>query len=155
MMLVDAAHRGQGIGQRLLERALEFLDRSSVSCAKLDATPEGRGLYEKHGFVDEHVVERWALARPAGARTNAADERAGRRRSRRSAIEDVLRLDRELFGADRGDLLRSLAAEAPDLAIVFTSGDQRDGLRLRPTRHARRPSRTLDGAGPANRRPAC
>jgi hypothetical protein len=32
--------------------------------------------------------------------------------------------DRELFGADRGDLLQSLAAEAPDLVFVLTQGSE-------------------------------
>jgi len=121
MMLVDAGHRGQGLGQRLFARALGFLDRSGVSCVKLDATPEGRGLYEKHGFVDEQGVDRWALARPAGARATVETSRLI------PTIEDVLALDAELFGADRRDLLRSLAAEAPDLAIVFTRSTEVTG----------------------------
>jgi hypothetical protein len=33
-------------------------------------------------------------------------------------IEDVLRLDREIFGADRSGLLRSLTEAAPDLTLV-------------------------------------
>jgi GNAT superfamily N-acetyltransferase len=121
MMVVAVGYRGQGFGQRLLARALEFLDRSGISCVKLDATPEGRGLYEKHGFVDERAVERWALARPAGAQASA--ETVPRIRSGQGQltppIEDVLVLDAELFGADRRDLLRSLAADAPDLAVVL------------------------------------
>ncbi len=33
-------------------------------------------------------------------------------------IEDVLRLDREIFGADRSGLLRSLTETAPDFTLV-------------------------------------
>ena len=124
MMLVDVGHRGQGHGQQLLVRALDVLDRSHVSCVKLDATPEGRRLYEKHGFVDEHALERWALSRPANRPASATS----RPRSAMPLIslvpqlEDVLALDRELFGADRGELLKSIATEAPDLVIVPSIG---------------------------------
>jgi GNAT superfamily N-acetyltransferase len=121
MMLVDAGHRGLGYGQQLLACALDFLDRSAVRCVKLDATPEGRRLYRKHGFVDEQPLERWALPRPESDRhPQAIDQRrpATSRDSRVPNIEDIFALDRELFGADRHDLLRRVAADAPDLVLV-------------------------------------
>jgi GNAT superfamily N-acetyltransferase len=51
MLLVDPAWRGRGVGTALLERALDCL--SDCECIKLDATPEGRRLYQQHGFRDE------------------------------------------------------------------------------------------------------
>lgn len=51
MVLVDPAHRGKGLGRGLLEIALD--DVSDVRCVKLDATPEGRRIYQHYGFVDE------------------------------------------------------------------------------------------------------
>lgn len=124
MMLVDAGHRGQGVGRQLLARALDRLDRSAVQCVKLDATPEGRRLYEKVGFVDEHAVERWALSRAVGDRPASAATRRAQATSAHSLDErigDVVAFDRELFGADRSELLKSLATDAPDLVIVHSS----------------------------------
>ena len=80
---------------------------------KLDATPLGKPLYQKLGFVSEYEIERWMLKRPM-------DEKAAQDKA--VEIEDVLRLDREIFGADRTQLLRSLAEEAPE----FTLAPRRD-----------------------------
>ena len=85
---------------------------------KLDATPQGRPLYEKFGFVAEYDIERWLLERPEANRVGTGGAGGGP-----GAIEDVLQLDRELFGADRGALLRSLSTAAPDFTLVAT----RDG----------------------------
>ncbi|CAN7570948.1 GNAT family N-acetyltransferase [Trinickia sp. LjRoot230] len=48
MVIVSSAYQGAGVGRRLMERALETLgSRATV----LHATPAGRPLYEKLGFV--------------------------------------------------------------------------------------------------------
>lgn len=109
MVLVEQQFRGQGIGTALLERAIGYLDSRNVPCMKLDATPQGRVLYEKLGFVSEYDIERWMLKRePREIVTTQSPVE----------IEDVLRLDREIFGADRSGLLRSLTDAAPDFTLV-------------------------------------
>lgn len=53
-MYVDAAHRGQGIAQRLLEVALDWCARHGVRQLWLETNVQwqaARHLYEKHGFV--------------------------------------------------------------------------------------------------------
>ena len=109
MVLVDPQYRGQGIGTFLLERAIQYLDSRSVPCVKLDATPQGKPLYEKFGFVSEYEIERWMLKRPPNE--NAVGNASVQ-------IEDVTQLDRELFGADRSWLLRSLSQTASELTFV-------------------------------------
>jgi GNAT superfamily N-acetyltransferase len=109
MVIVDSQYRGQGIGTALLERAIRYLDSRTVPCMKLDATPQGKPLYEKLGFASEYDIERWMLTRQR--RANFAGKAS-------AEIEDVLRLDREIFGADRSGLLRSLTEAAPDLTLV-------------------------------------
>lgn len=109
MVVVDAQHRRQGLGTALLERAIRYLDSRRVPCMKLDATPQGKPLYEKFGFLSEYDIERWMLKRrPDGSAAGKASVE----------IEDVLRLDREIFGADRSELLRSLTEAAPDFSLV-------------------------------------
>jgi hypothetical protein len=66
--------------------------------------PAGKPLYEKLGFASEYNIERWMLMRQRGA--NSAGKAS-------AEIEDVLRLDREIFAADRSGLLRSLTEAAP------------------------------------------
>jgi predicted N-acetyltransferase YhbS len=114
MVIVDKQYRGQGIGIALLERAIRFLDSQRVPTIKLDATPQGKPLYEKFGFISEYEIERWMLNRTA--KENVPENGP-------TSIEDVLLIDREVFGADRSGLLRSLAQEAPHLTLV----DQQEG----------------------------
>jgi len=109
MLIVDEQYRGQGIGTALLEHAIDFLDSQKIPTMKLDATPQGKPLYEKLGFMSEYDIERWMLNR-------TAKEHAVKNGP--VSIEDVLRIDWDIFGADRSGLLRSLVQEAPHLALV-------------------------------------
>jgi predicted N-acetyltransferase YhbS len=108
-LLVDPENRGRGIGKQLFEQAIGHLDSQNLACMKLDATPLGKPLYEKLGFAPEYEIERWMLKRQREVKA---------RQYKAIEIEDVLKLDREIFGADRSRLLRSLAEEAPELAMV-------------------------------------
>jgi GNAT superfamily N-acetyltransferase len=115
MVLVDPEFRGRGIGTRLLQKTIEHLDAIGIRTMKLDATPAGRPIYQKLGFEEEYEIERWLLKRSApGAQPPAVQQPVSDR---------VLTLDRKVFGADRSPLLRSLAAENPDFALVA----ERDG----------------------------
>ena len=62
MMLVAPEYRGRGLGARLLEAAMAAIPPQLP--IRLDATPLGRPLYERHGFVLETPLTRYV--RPAG-----------------------------------------------------------------------------------------
>ena len=113
MVLVDPEYRKQGIGTRLLKKAIEYLDHSGIPTIKLDATPLGRPLYTKLGFVDEYGIERWILKRPAEAIPTISPPTCEPLTEYQK--EQIFTLDRQLFGADRSFLLRSLCDEAPEL----------------------------------------
>ena len=49
MVLVDPQQRRQGIATRLMNVALDYL-KDKVATVKLDATAEGKPVYEKFGF---------------------------------------------------------------------------------------------------------
>jgi ribosomal protein S18 acetylase RimI-like enzyme len=54
-LAVDPAHQGRGLGQALLERALEYLRASGMEIAKietLEQNPVGQKLYPRLGFVE-------------------------------------------------------------------------------------------------------
>src|SRR5437868_12008562 len=51
MLLVHPDHRRHGVGSALLQHCLEYLRGRGVQCIKLDATPLGKALYERFGFV--------------------------------------------------------------------------------------------------------
>jgi GNAT superfamily N-acetyltransferase len=121
MVLVDPEYRSRGIGTKLLEKAIEYLDKQKISTMKLDATPQGKPLYEKMGFATEYGIERWVLKRPP-----LADAKMGASKwtgMPAAELESILSKDREVFGADRSSLLRSLFEESPQFAMgVWNSG---------------------------------
>jgi len=132
MVLVDPQFRGRGIGTALLTRALEYLSTRQVPCVKLDATPEGRPIYEKLGFHAEYAIERRALRRPNNARAPVpAPHRTNPGNgSGREAFDRILTMDREVFGADRSALLRSVASAAPQFVIAVPQGSGLEGYGL-------------------------
>jgi ribosomal protein S18 acetylase RimI-like enzyme len=54
-MVVDARFRRQGIGSKLIERALEYMREQGVRLAKIETLTNneaGQAAYPKHGFVE-------------------------------------------------------------------------------------------------------
>jgi len=119
MALVDPVMRGQGIGTKLLEQSIAHLDGCHIASMKLDATPQGKPIYEKLGFKSEYGIERWMLKRPDASGSVA--------RAEAPELEEALTLDREVFGADRSGLLRSMAREAPEFVFQTRSGGELTG----------------------------
>ena len=115
MVLVDPQHRSKGIGTKLLEAAIEHLDDRKIPTIKLDATPQGKPLYQKMGFVCEYEIERWTLQRTAAvaiADGTAQDETAAT-----PLPNSIVEADRDAFGADRRLLLESLYLSAPEFTM--------------------------------------
>ncbi len=101
MMLVDAAHRRQGIGTALMEAALGYLHDRDVREIKLDATEMGRPVYERLGFVEECAVERWV---------GTISEQAGAGTGEKWTSGWDQALDAQAFGLDRHRIIASLRA---------------------------------------------
>ena len=112
MVLVDPIRRGGGIGTKLLVKAIEHLDGCGIASMKLDATPQGKPLYEKLGFVTEYEIERWQLLRTPSLGSLVAAV---------SVTDEMLDQDRQIFGADRSALLRSIAREHPAFVLQYRS----------------------------------
>lgn len=113
MVLVDPKKQRQGIGTQLLSDALQLTKIETT--VKLDATPAGREVYLKLDFVDEYPITRMHLGvpslnllPPSVARPVHADD-----------FPDLLKLDREVFGADRKSLLEWNFKGAPQLAFIL------------------------------------
>lgn len=121
MMLVKREYRGQGIGRRLINSALNYCKDAGIKTVKLDATPAGKPLYTSCGFTSEATVERWeGLAESSPAPTPGV---VGFDDSLRRQFYD---LDRGAFRADRRELLDRLMAEGwGQAAIVADSSSRR------------------------------
>ena len=128
MVLVDPDYRKRGVGTHLLRKAVEYLDQRGIPTMKLDATPQGQPIYEKMGFVTEYQIERWILKKPPDQTGKPAQSDFA------ALTEDqllgILEKDRDVFGADRSQLLRSLHGENPDLTIGLSDQDILRGYAL-------------------------
>jgi GNAT superfamily N-acetyltransferase len=126
MVLVDPEYRGRGIGTTLLQKTIAYLDEITIPTMKLDATPLGKRLYEKLGFETEYEIERLILTREPEqlSRFPRTPTQSG---ISNANLEIVIARDHELFGADRGDLLKSLHREAPELTSAVVHNGELQG----------------------------
>jgi GNAT superfamily N-acetyltransferase len=114
MVLVRPEKRRAGIATKLLESALDYLN-TRVSTVKLDATADGKHVYERFGFEVESVIERWSRKGEA-VRFEVQPETMDSNTRRR-----ILQLDRRAFGADRSKLLNMLLANSCVRPVVTTT----------------------------------
>lgn len=58
-LIVEPAKRGRGIGEKLMQRAIGYLDGRSVRAIELDGVFEAASLYRRLGFVDKYLSLRF------------------------------------------------------------------------------------------------
>lgn len=144
MMMVHPASRRQGIGNALLQHAVDHLRQLGVRCIKLDATPMGKPLYARIGFVPEWTLTRWEYEglpprfEPAPGSIHPPAEKDW---------PAILALDAQVCGVHRGPLLRSMAAGSRRV-LIYESGSSILGFGM-----LRRGTRA-DYLGPLAARPA-
>ncbi|NDZ76946.1 GNAT family N-acetyltransferase [Streptomyces sp. SID10853] len=111
MLLVADAYARQGAGQRMMRHVIAEFDGVPLT---LYATPLGRPLYERLGFRDVGRAEmvRGHFAPPSPAPAVAT------RPATAGDLPGILRLDHEVFGADRTHLITRLPAFADQLRVA-------------------------------------
>jgi GNAT superfamily N-acetyltransferase len=124
MMLVDPAYRGRGVGRRLLEAAMNAVPPNLR--IRLDATPLGRPLYQRHGFEVEATLSRHVNDDSNRGVSPVPDAASGSRDVRPltpSDLEIVAERDREIFGGTRGAVLDWAFHAAPQYAYIVRRDD--------------------------------
>ena len=116
MVLVDPQERRRGIATQLMNVAIDYL-KDKVPTVKLDATAQGKPVYERFGFQVESVVERWSG-------TSNVRNAESRKMLDHKAIRDLLALDRLAFDADRSELLERLIDDACVPPVLLRAADQ-------------------------------
>ncbi|MFJ3905152.1 GNAT family N-acetyltransferase [Streptomyces sp. NPDC090025] len=116
MVLVAERYARRGVGRRLMRHVLAEAGDTPLS---LHATRNGQPLYEELGFTEigraEMLKGRFTAAEPAPERTV--------RPATAEDLQQVLRLDHEIFGADRTHMITRLPAFADHLRVAEEHGE--------------------------------
>src|SRR5437773_899759 len=115
MVLVDPNYRRRGIATKLMQVALDYLREAGIGTVKLDATQDGRPVYEQLGFKVESLIERWSGVAGSSGSTWATLEASTR--------GELLNVDRRAFGADRSGLIELLMDDACVAPLVAKAPD--------------------------------
>jgi GNAT superfamily N-acetyltransferase len=119
-MVVAEDYRRRGLGSAILDAVVDGLATAGCERLELNATDEGRPLYERHGFASRGTsaaigISRRALRRlgaPADARPIGTED-----------LELLAAYDRPRFGGDRSRLLELLVTDSVAEGLLV----ERDG----------------------------
>ena len=113
MVLVDRSLRKLGIGTQLMNHALAWLDRRAVPSVRLDATPLGRPIYQKLGFMDEYELVRMQ---------GVAPDTPAPREPQPCDLDLLCRVDEQVSATPRQRLLAALVEQQPDSVRTEADG---------------------------------
>lgn len=136
-MIVAEEHRRRGIGSAILEAVASWLEAAGCRRLELNATSEGRLLYEAHGFASTGDS---ATARVGREVMLTPDPGLVVRTAARTELDALAAFDRPRFGGDRCPLLAELLADAGASFLVAERGGElvgyaglrEDGPRIGP-----------------------
>ena len=122
MVLVTAQARRQRLATLLMQRVLTHCAEERL-VAQLDATPAGQTVYSAIGFHGIGKICRW---RRGEGQLIASIPAIGSALRPLSAgdLEGLVKWDCPRYGADRGAVLRYLAASCPGMAFQATAADR-------------------------------
>lgn len=120
-MIVAPAHRRRGVGAAILDAVARYLEAQGCLRLELNATDEGRPLYERHGFR--------SLGTSATARIPRATRLAPRpdvqvRPATHDDLDAVAAYDRPRFGGDRRVLLELLIRAPGTTTVIAEVGNR-------------------------------
>lgn len=113
-LIVSKKGRGRKIGRSLLEAALGYMSDQGVESMLVYATQKAVGLYRNYGFTPLEETLCVHLKLDDTVRREPSPDCL---RLEESDLPEVIDIDRELFGDDRGKLIELLYEEAPKQAF--------------------------------------
>jgi len=119
-MLVAARYGRRGLGRNLMTHALAEAGTATVL---LHATPSGRPLYEKLGFVSAGTTHTYLGGFVPAGRDHRSPASAQSRPAGPGDLSAIRRLDAQANGTDRAHLVRRLPGFTEQLRVV-----ERDGV---------------------------
>lgn len=128
MMIVSSQVRRQGIAKRLFGHAMRYLDdHAARHRVGLDATPMGRPLYDRFGFLPQYEITRWQ-GKIESAPGSAQDPTA--REVSEGDVALVAASDQQIMRADRTRLLRGILTEPGAGGVLVGDPDEAAGWAL-------------------------
>ncbi|MDQ0832125.1 GNAT superfamily N-acetyltransferase [Streptomyces achromogenes] len=115
MVLVAERHARRGIGRRLMRHIVSLMGTTPLT---LHATPNGRPLYEELGFKATGRAEMLRGCFTPGVTATGVATRAATAED----LPSILRLDEEVFGADRTHVITRLPAFADQFRVAEEAG---------------------------------
>lgn len=123
LMGVEPAMQRRGVGDALMRALLAWADARAFAAVELFATPAGRPLYLRHGFVDADEAQVWNAPAEGGDASAARDATSADR-------DAILALDRESFGADREPVLSQLLDDPANRVFALGTPSRLEGFAI-------------------------
>ena len=138
MMIVEVAHRGRGLGKRVLDASLSAPSVRPGAVVGLDATDMGAPLYRTRGFVAVEPIDRWAgvlqsAPPPSGIHVRTVEP---------ADVADLAAWDARCTGTPRSALVTHLLRAPNAHGWLASRGSERVGYTVV------RPGRTHRHLGP-------
>jgi ribosomal protein S18 acetylase RimI-like enzyme len=122
-LIVSPQARGRGVGRMLLDQLIGYLRQCGAQTILLDGVVRAVPLYERAGF--SKICRSLRFVGAIRGRTAA-----GVRPMQEADLEQVFRLDRQAFGADRSFFLRRRLKRFPDMSRVLEQEGRITGFLL-------------------------
>lgn len=118
-MIVAEPQRRRGVGSAILEAVTDYLQGEGCTRLELNATSEGRPLYERHGFAS---IGRSSTARLPRALEVSRDPSVSIRQAGDADLDELATYDLPRFGGDRRALLAMLLDD-PAAPVLLAERD--------------------------------
>lgn len=115
-LIVKQAERGQGIGERLMNHAVEFLKSRGAKTIELDGVFAAASLYRKLGFKDKYLSLRFRRKAQSGNDIVSPCSM--------DTIDEIVNFDREKTGLNRERMIREYF-NRPDALVLAV---RREGI---------------------------
>jgi GNAT superfamily N-acetyltransferase len=112
-MIIHPDHQRKKLATRLLKHLIRKVDPKNSRYLELEATSMGKPLYEKFGFkTDYELASFWKMAEETQEKHTVPSLNT------EQELEEIIKLDKEAFGASRETLLRKIAAVAKKHILI-------------------------------------
>ena len=113
MIITHTACQRRGFARQMTVQVIESLQERGVACIMLDASRLGQPLYEQLGFHPLYDILIYS-----GRATAAIQQASSVRLARAEDIPAIIRLDGEVFGIERAQIVTDMIEDFPDFCWV-------------------------------------